>query len=59
MIGYPEDFSGNPTPSYRSNAPLRILYKVTEWTGHSSEQLKMMHEHLEHLKQHGIAAGDD
>lgn len=49
-------FPGNPTQSYRSRSPLRILGEVTQWSGHSTAQLKEMHDHLESLRQRGIVA---
>ena len=49
-------FPGNPTKSYRSRHPFRVIGEVTDWQGHSPEQLKQMHDHLEHLKQSGIEA---
>ena len=49
-------FPGNPTRSYRSRVPLRIVGDVTEWEGHSEEQLRQMREHLEELKRQGIEA---
>lgn len=49
-------FPGNPTKSYRSRSPLRVIGEVADWTGHSADQLKQMHEHLENLKQRGIEA---
>ena len=49
-------FPGNPTKSYRSRDPFRVIGEVTEWTGHSPEQLKRMRDHLEELKQQGIEA---
>lgn len=49
-------FPGNPTKSYRSRNPFRVLGEVMDWTGHSPEQLKEMRDHLENLKQHGIEA---
>lgn len=49
-------FPGNPTKSYRSRNPFRIIGEVAEWKGHSPEQLKEMHDHLENLKQRGIEA---
>jgi hypothetical protein len=52
-------FPGNPTKSYRSRDPLRITGEVTDWKGHSPEQLKSMKEHLERLKDLGIEAIDD
>lgn len=49
-------FPGNPTKSYRSLHPLRVIGEVTDWQGHSTEQLNTMKEHLEQLKQLGIEA---
>ena len=52
-------FPGNPTKSYRTRNPLRVSGEVTDWQGHSPEQLKTMKEHLERLKQLGIEAIED
>ena len=52
-------FPGNPTRSYRSLHPLRVIGEVTEWQGHSAEQLKAMKDHLERLKEQGIEAIED
>lgn len=52
-------FPGNPTKSYRSRNPLLVSGEVTDWQGHSPEQLKTMKEHLERLKQLGIEAIED
>ena len=49
-------FPGNPTKSYRSLHPLRVIAEVTDWQGHSPDQLYAMKEHLERLKQLGIEA---
>src|SRR4051812_6571444 len=49
-------FPGNPTKSYRSRNPVRIIGEVTEWKGHSPDQLKEMFDHLDDLKQRGIGA---
>lgn len=49
-------FPGNPTRSYRTCSPLRVIGEVHEWQGHSAERLKEMHEHLERLRQQGIEA---
>jgi Rifampin ADP-ribosyl transferase len=51
-------FPGNPTQSYRSREPLRVTGEVTEWDGHSPEQLREMKNHLEVLKAQGIEAID-
>lgn len=47
-------FPGNPTRSYRSREPLRIIGEVVEWTGHPPERLREMIDHLEKLKEQGI-----
>lgn len=52
-------FPGNPTLSYRTKSPLRIIGEVLEWTGHSEEQLTKMRNHLDQLKQQGIEAIED
>jgi hypothetical protein len=35
-------FPGNPTQSYRSREPLRVIGEITEWQGHAPEQLQAM-----------------
>lgn len=52
-------FPGNPTKSYRSREPLRVTGEVTDWQGHSPEQLKAMQDGLEHLKELGVEPIDD
>ncbi len=51
-------YPGNPTQSYRTREPLKVMGEVTEWQGHSAEQLKTMKDHLEKLKAKGIEAID-
>jgi len=46
-------FPGNPTKSYRSRHPLRIVGEVTEWEGHSPERLKEMKDFLAKLAAEG------
>lgn len=46
-------FPGNPTLSYRSREPLRIIAEVTNWQGHSPDQLKAMKEGLARLERDG------
>jgi len=46
-------FPGNPTLSYRSRNPLRVVGEVTNWEGHTPEQLQRMRESLERLKTEG------
>lgn len=52
-------FPGNPTKSYRSRYPFKVVGEVTIWQGHSPEQLKAMKKHLARLKQLGIEAIED
>ncbi len=52
-------FPGNPTKSYRSMFPLRVISEITEWQGHTPEQLKTMKDNLERLRQQGIEAIED
>lgn len=52
-------FPGNPTLSYRSRDPVRVLGEVEQWEGHSPEALRAMLDHLERLKQLGVEAVDD
>ena len=46
-------FTGNPTQSYRSREPLRILGEVDEWEGHSPERLREMKDFLARLAVEG------
>ncbi|KUG08970.1 rifampin ADP-ribosyl transferase [Solirubrum puertoriconensis] len=52
-------FPGNPTKSYRTQHPLRVVGEVTNWQGHSPEHLNAMKAHLEQLKEQGIEAIED
>lgn len=49
-------YPGNPTQSYRTARPLRVIGEVTEWQGHSPERQRQMRAHLEDLKRRGIEA---
>lgn len=50
-------FPGNPTRSYRTQAPLRVVDEVLDWRPyHSPEALQNMRNHLEELKRLGIEA---
>ncbi|HEY0888016.1 MAG TPA: NAD(+)--rifampin ADP-ribosyltransferase [Nocardioides sp.] len=46
---------GNPTRSFRSRHPLRVVGEVTDWVGHSPEQLQAMREGLAALRARGEA----
>jgi rifampin ADP-ribosylating transferase len=52
-------FPGNPTKSYRTRDPLRVTDEVTDWKGHSREELRGMKDHIERLRQLGIEAIED
>ncbi|MEA4898101.1 NAD(+)--rifampin ADP-ribosyltransferase [Bacillota bacterium Meth-B3] len=52
-------FSGNPTRSYRTQHPLRVVGEVLDWKGHSPEVLQKMRDHLDELKHLGIEAIND
>ncbi|GAB2953376.1 NAD(+)--rifampin ADP-ribosyltransferase [Hymenobacter coalescens] len=51
-------FPGNPTKSYRSLHPLRVIGEFMDWQGHSPDELHAMRQHLERLKRQGIEAID-
>jgi len=46
-------FPGNPTLSYRSRDPLRVIAEVTKWQGHPPERLQQMKDGLARLKSDG------
>lgn len=43
-------FPGNPTRSYRSSAPLRVIGEVTDWTRQTPEALRTWRERLAALR---------
>ncbi len=47
-------FPGNPTRSYRSRDPLRVVAEVTEWTRHSPEELQGLLAGLARLRAQGL-----
>lgn len=51
-------FPGNPTLSYRSRDPLRVVGEVTQWQGHSPEQLQCMRENMHRAKSEGCGILD-
>ncbi|MFK0165644.1 NAD(+)--rifampin ADP-ribosyltransferase [Rhizobium sp. NPDC090279] len=46
-------FPGNPTQSYRSREPLRVIGEVTEWQGHSPERLQEMKDNVQRARAQG------
>ncbi|MGM9344840.1 NAD(+)--rifampin ADP-ribosyltransferase [Streptomyces salinarius] len=48
-------FPGNPTRSYRSTEPLRVVGEVTDWTRQTPEALRMWRERLDAMRLEGRA----
>jgi hypothetical protein len=48
-------FPGNPTKSYRSREPLRVVGEVMEWEGHPPERLREMKDSLARMAAEGGA----
>ena len=52
-------FPGNPTRSFRSKAPLRVVAELAEWSGHAPEVVAAMVEGLRAAIQQGRAPIED
>ena len=52
-------FPGNPTRSYRSRHPLRVLDEVVDWPGHEPEVLNTMLASLARLREQGLDLIED
>ena len=52
-------FPGNPSKSYRSTHPFKIVGEVTIWHGHPIEQVQAMKENLARLSAQGIRSLND
>ncbi|MCW2528295.1 MAG: rifampin ADP-ribosylating transferase [Pseudonocardiales bacterium] len=52
-------FPGNPTKSYRTRHPLRIVGEVEPWEGHTPEVLRGMLDRLALLRQQGLDVIED
>lgn len=48
-------FPGNPTRSYRSKSPLKIVAELASWERHSDEQIQHMLDSLKSLREQGKA----
>ncbi|MEU0652044.1 NAD(+)--rifampin ADP-ribosyltransferase [Streptomyces albogriseolus] len=46
---------GNPTRSYRTGDPVRVVSELTDWAGHSPEQIQAVRDGLEGLRRRGAA----
>ena len=42
-------FPGNPTQSFRSRDPLRVVGELVDWVGHPPEKLSVMRARLEQI----------
>lgn len=52
-------FPGNPTRSYRTSEPLRVIEEVTGWERPRPEVIQHMRERMAELAELGIEAMDD
>jgi rifampin ADP-ribosylating transferase len=52
-------FPGNPTRSFRTSEPLRVVGELVDWVGHSPEKLRAMREGLARLQRHDDAQIED
>jgi rifampin ADP-ribosylating transferase len=52
-------FAGNPTQSFRSREPLRVVGELVDWVGHSPEKLEEMRAALDALQRDGGAQIED
>ena len=52
-------FPGNPTMSYRTRHPLRVLAELETWQGHAPQVLKSMLDHLAQLREQGLDVIED
>ena len=49
-------FPGNPTRSYRTKSPLRIVGEVADWSGHTQKEIQNMRDSIEQLRLQGYEA---
>ena len=52
-------FPGNPTHSFRSREPLRVVGELVDWVGHSPKKLEAMRGALDELQRNGSAQIED
>ncbi|WP_329286154.1 NAD(+)--rifampin ADP-ribosyltransferase [Streptomyces sp. NBC_00691] len=48
-------FPGNPTRSYRTREPVRVVSELEGWRGHSPERIQAMRDGLDELRRRGMA----
>ena len=52
-------FPGNPTHSFRSREPLRVVGELDDWTGHTPEQVQARRDGLAELRRQGLDVIED
>lgn len=52
-------FPGNPTQSYRTRHPLRVVTEVEHWQGHAPDVVNGMLDHLAQLREQGLDVIED
>src|SRR6476659_1986326 len=52
-------FPGNPTQSFRSREPLRVVGELVDWVGHPPEKVEAMRTALDALQRQGKAQIED
>ena len=52
-------FPGNPTRSYRSQSPLKIIAELGSWVRHSDDEINHMITSLQRLREQGKAVIED
>jgi rifampin ADP-ribosylating transferase len=52
-------FPGNPTQSFRSREPLRVVRELVDWVGHSPEKIEATRAALDMLRRSGFAQIED
>ena len=52
-------FPGNPTKSYRTRSPLRVVGEVEDWEGHPPDVLQAMLDGLANLRAQGLDVIED
>jgi rifampin ADP-ribosylating transferase len=52
-------FPGNPTQSFRTSEPLRLVGELVDWVDHSPEKLQAMRDGLDALQRQGSAQIED
>jgi len=52
-------FPGNPTQSFRSMQPFKVVGEITRWQGHPAEQVQAMKDGLAKLREQGVNSLND